>query len=40
MLVNIRSDVPFPSFKSVILSPINVVNTDPSVNKTTVDITH
>lgn len=40
MLVNINRDVPFPSFRSEIRSPIYVVNTEPSVNKITEDKTH
>lgn len=40
MFVNIKREVPFPSFKSEIRSPIYVVNTDPSVNKITEERTH
>ena len=40
MLVKIRRDVPFPSFRSEILSPMYVVSTDPKVNKVTEDRTH
>lgn len=40
MLVNIKREVPFPSFRSEIRSPIYVVNIEPSVNKVTEDKTH
>lgn len=40
MLVNIKRDVPFPSFRSEIRSPMYVVNIEPSVNKVTEEIAH
>lgn len=40
MFVNIKSEVPFPSFRSEIFSPRYVVNTEPRVNKVTDVRTH
>ena len=38
--MNIKRDVPLPSFRSVIRSPMYVVMTEPSVNKVTEESTH